>query len=91
MIDETLARSGRQRLAQIAVTSFGQIIHQLQQSDHAAVLGSRVAQQWAQYLQIQPLPFELPRYSSLLCWGSRSETDSGVQWLKARILDIARA
>ncbi|RYY54731.1 MAG: LysR family transcriptional regulator, partial [Comamonadaceae bacterium] len=40
MIDEKLAATGRQRLAQIAVTSFGQIVHQLRNSDHAAVLGA---------------------------------------------------
>ena len=91
LIDETLARCGRQRLAQIAVTSFAQIIHQLQHSDHAAVLGSRVAAQWAQHLHIQPLPFELPRYSSLMCWAARSAGDMAVLWLRSRILELVRA
>ena len=91
LIDETLARDGRQRLAQIAVTSFGQILHQLLNSDHAAVLGSDVAVQYADQLHIQPLPFELPAYSSLLCWDSRSDGDAGVQWLKGEILRIAAA
>ncbi|TWO69421.1 LysR family transcriptional regulator [Caenimonas sedimenti] len=86
LIDETLARQGRQRLAQIAVTSFGQIVHQLLHSDHAAVLGGRVARQFAAQLHIQPLPFELPGYSSLLCWDARSDADAGVQWLKGEIL-----
>jgi DNA-binding transcriptional LysR family regulator len=91
LIDETLARGGRQRLAQIAVTSFGQILHQLLNSDHAAVLGSGVAAQYADQLHIQPLPFELPTYSSLLCWDPRSDGDAGVQWLKGEILRIAAA
>lgn len=89
LIDETLAHSGRQRLAQIAVSSFGQIVHQLQNSDHAAVLGGRVARQFAAQLHIQPLPFELPGYQSLLCWDNRSDTDGGVQWLKQQIVHIA--
>ena len=88
LIDETLARAGRQRLAQIAVSSFGQIVHQLQHSDHAAVLGRRVALQYEDVLHIQPLPFELPAYQSLLCWDSRSDSDAGVQWLKARIVEL---
>jgi DNA-binding transcriptional LysR family regulator len=88
LIDETLAKSGRQRLAQIAVTSFGQIVHQLRHSDHAAVLGGRVARQFADELHIQALPFELPGYQSLLCWDARSATDGGVQWLKAQIAGI---
>ncbi len=91
LIDETLARSGHQRLAQIAVTSFGQIVHQLRHSDHAAVLGGRVARQFADELHIQPLPFELPGYSSLLCWDARSDADAGIQWLKGEILRILDA
>ena len=89
LIDETLAATGRQRLAQIAVTSFGQIIHQLRHSDHAAVLPHRVAQNHAGQLRLQPLPFELPTYRSLLCWHARSDGDPGVQWLKSEILRIA--
>lgn len=91
LIDQTLARSGRQRLAQIAVTSFGQIVHQLRHSDHAAVLGGRVAREFAEQLHIQPLPFELPGYRSLLCWDAHSEDDAGVQWLKDEITRIMAA
>lgn len=87
-IDETLARLGRQRLAQMAVTSFGQIVHQLQHSDHAAVLGSRVAAAYAGLLHLQPLPFELPHYQALLCWDSRAAGDAGIRWLKAEILRV---
>ncbi len=85
-IDEILARSGRHRLAQFAVTSFGQIVHQLQHSDHAAVLGSRIAAAHTDKLHVQPLPFELPSYHALLCWDVRAEGDAGIQWLKTEIL-----
>lgn len=85
-IDQLLARRGRHRLAQFAVTSFGQIVHQLEHSDHAAVLGRRVAETFADKLHIQPLPFELPTYQSLVCWHARAEADVGIQWLKREIL-----
>lgn len=91
LIDETLARAGRRRLAQIAVSSFGQIVHQLLHSDHAAVLGGRVARHYADVLRIQPLPFELPAYQSLLCWDSRTDGDAGVQWLKQQIVEAVAA
>lgn len=91
LIDETLARAGRRRLAQIAVSSFGQIVHQLLHSDHAAVLGGRVARHYADVLHIQPLPFELPAYQSLLCWDSRTDGDAGVQWLKQQIVAAVAA
>jgi DNA-binding transcriptional LysR family regulator len=89
VIDETLAREGRQRLAQLAVTSFGQIVHQLCHSDHAAVLGGRVARAFADVLHIQPVPFELPAYQSLVCWDARAENDGGIRWLRDRIVQIA--
>ncbi len=90
LIDQTLARTGRRRLAQLAVSSFGQIVHQLLHSDHAAVLGGRVARHYADVLHIQPLPFALPGYHSLLCWDARCATDGGIQWLKHRIQAIVQ-
>lgn len=89
-IDELLAQRGMQRHAQVAVTSFGQIVHHLLHSDHAAVIGSRVAQQFGNALHVQPAPLELPGYEALLCWDARSDPDGGVQWLKGRIAAIVR-
>lgn len=88
MIDEALAREGRQRLAQFAVTSFGQIVHQITDGGYAAVLGNRVAQAHADRLLIRELPFGLPRYQSYLAWNARSDGDAGVQWLKTQVLTL---
>jgi DNA-binding transcriptional LysR family regulator len=87
-IDETLRQAGHARLAQIAVSSFGQIVHQLLHSDHAAVLGRRVALQYADCLCIRDLPFALPRYQSLLCWSIGAAADPGVAWLREQVADI---
>lgn len=91
LIDEALARAGLQRRVQMAVSSFGQIVHQLEHSDHAAVLGSRVAAAYAGRLQVLPLPFELPHYHALLCWPARAARDPGIRWLKEEILRIMDA
>ena len=88
VIDDTLSRTGHQRLTQIAVSSFGQIIDLLQHSDHGAVVASRVAHAHADALCIHTLPFELPKYQMLLCWDARASADAGVQWLKGQILQI---
>lgn len=88
LIDETLLETGHQRKAQIAVTSFGQILSLLQLGNHAAVLPNRVAQAHADDLHVQPLPFALPHYQSLLCWDARAHGDAGIAWLKAEILHI---
>ena len=89
-IDAILAASGRQRKARMVVSSFAQIIHQLEHSDYAAVLGHRIALTHANKLVAQALPFELPTYSSFLCWDKKAEQDLGVEWLKSQILAIAR-
>ena len=91
LIDATLARQGLRRRVQVAVTSFAQIVHLLEHSDHAAVLGSRVATSFGDRLQVQPLPFELPRYRALVCWPARAAHDAGLRWLRDQLLDIAQA
>ena len=89
-IDDLLARAGRQRQAQIAVTSFAQIVHMLRHSDHAAVLAERVARQHAEHLEIRPLPFDSPRYHALVCWHHRAEGDSGAMWLRDQVVACVR-
>jgi DNA-binding transcriptional LysR family regulator len=89
LIDATLARQGLRRRVQVAVTSFAQIVHLLEHSDHAAVLGSRVAASFGDRLRVQPLPFELPRYRALVCWPSRTGHDAGLRWLRDQLLQIA--
>lgn len=91
LVDDVLQRAGHRRLPQIAVSSFAQIVHQLLHSDHAAVMGRRVALHYADQLHIQPLPFELPGYSSLLCWSPRGEADPGATWLREQVLQILAA
>jgi DNA-binding transcriptional LysR family regulator len=91
VIDETLARAGRLRPAQIAVSSFGQIVDLLQRSDHAAVIAARVARTHGDRVLAHALPFDLPGYRMLLCWDARSAADPAVQWLKAEVLAIFEA
>jgi DNA-binding transcriptional LysR family regulator len=91
LIDATLARQGLRRRVQVAVTSFAQIVHLLEHSDHAAVLGGRVAASFGERLRVQPLPFELPRYRALVCWPARAAHDAGLRWLRDQLLQIATA
>ena len=89
-IDEILAATGNQRRAQMVVSSFSQIFHQLEHSDYAAVLGQRVALTHADKLVTRSLPFDLPTYSSFLCWDKKSVHDPGIEWLKRQILAIVQ-
>jgi DNA-binding transcriptional LysR family regulator len=91
LIDATLARQGLRRRVQVAVTSFAQIVHLLEHSDHAAVLGGRVAASFGARLRVRPLPFELPRYRALVCWPARAAHDAGLRWLRDQLLEIAAA
>ncbi|MDT4833222.1 PCP degradation transcriptional activation protein [compost metagenome] len=89
LIDQVLARQGRTRSMRVAMTSFGQIVDLLAQTDHVAVLPLRVAERFRDRLAVHPLPFELPGYRSVVCWNRRSNSDAGVLWLKDALLRIA--
>ena len=88
LIDEVLARLGRQRATQVAMTSFGQIVDLLVQTDHVAVMPQRVTRRYPELLVTHALPFELPGYRTVLCWNQRSNSDKGVLWLKDALLRI---
>ncbi|VWX61374.1 LysR family transcriptional regulator [Burkholderiales bacterium 8X] len=90
-IDQILARAGRRRHIQVAVTSFSQMVDLLAEGEMVAVIPQRVASWYAKQLQAAPLPFELPRYRLYLCWDPRSNADDAVLWLKDRILELGKA
>ena len=90
LIDATLARQGLRRCVQVAVTSFAQIVHLLEHSDHAAVLGSRVARPSASGCACSRCPSNC-RYRALVCWPARAAHDAGLRWLKDQLLAIAAA
>ena len=90
-IDQIVGRAGRQRQAQVAVTTFAQLADILSRTDHVAVFPARVAARYSGTLAIHPLPFDLPHYGMYLCASARAEADPGMQWLHASIQRIARA
>jgi len=90
LIDQVLARQGRQRSMSVAMTSFGQIVDLLAQTDHVAVMPLRVAARFDALLAVHPLPFELQGYRSVVCWNRRSNSGAGVLWLKDALLRIGR-
>ncbi|MFY9511584.1 MAG: LysR family transcriptional regulator [Rubrivivax sp.] len=85
-IDAALQREGRRRNAQVAVTTFSQMVDVLVRTDHLAVMPERVVQTHADKLQQLALPIPLPDYQLFVCWDSRSNGDAGLQWLKAMVL-----
>ena len=90
-IDQMLARQGRRRYIQVAVTTFSQMADLLESSDMLAVFPQRVARWYADRLASAPLPLDLPDYRLYLCWDARSNADEGVLWLKAKVLEVGRA
>ncbi len=88
IIEDVLQGLGRQRLAQIAVNSFGQLVELLQRSDHGAVIASRVARSFSAQLQTHALPFELPTYRQFICTCTRVDEDAGIRWLAAQVRQI---
>jgi DNA-binding transcriptional LysR family regulator len=82
LIDAALQREGRTRQAQLAVTTFSQMVDVLVRTDHVAVMPQRVAHTHADRLQQQALPIELPNYQLFVCWDRRGHADAGLQWLR---------
>lgn len=90
LIDQVLSRMGHTRTMSVAMTSFGQIVDLLAQTDYVAVMPLRVADRFRDVLAVHPLPFELQGYRSVVCWNRRSNSDAGVLWLKDALLRIGR-
>ncbi|MBN9409782.1 MAG: LysR family transcriptional regulator [Burkholderiales bacterium] len=88
VIDETLRQQGRERMAQVALGGFGQIVDLLQHSDMGAVIARRVADAYADQLAQHAAPFGLPTYRQLICWDARSDHDPATQWLTDEIRRI---
>lgn len=88
LVDERLAALGRARVAQVAVTSFGQMLDLLDASDHVAILPGVVARTHAQRLCVHPLPVEVPGYTLYVCWHRRSGADAGLRWLRDELVRI---
>lgn len=89
-IDRTLARDGRLRHAQVAVTSFSQMSEILAVTDHIAIFPRRVAVHYAGTLASYEPPLDIPPYRVYLCWNARSNADSAVMWLKDEVLRLGR-
>jgi DNA-binding transcriptional LysR family regulator len=85
-IDAALHQQGRQRLAQLAVTTFSQMVDVLAHTDHVAVMPQRVASAHGDRLQLHTLPLPVPDYRLFACGDRRQQTDGGVQWLLARVV-----
>jgi DNA-binding transcriptional LysR family regulator len=89
-VDQILARHGRSRLVQAAVTTFSQMAALLAESDLQAVFPNRVARKYAAMLEATPLPFALPSYRLFLCWDARSNADPAVAWLRDEVVRLSR-
>ena len=82
---------GRRRLANVALTSFAQIVDLLVHTDHTAVVPWRIAQMHQARLSVHPVPLALPNYQLFVCWDRRSNADAGVLRLKDALVRIGTA
>lgn len=88
-VDQALARKGRQRLVQAAVSTFSQMVELMCGDAHSALIAvfpQRVARHYAAQLASAALPVELPDYRLYVCWAERSNADPAVLWLRDEIL-----
>jgi DNA-binding transcriptional LysR family regulator len=90
-VDQALARKGRERHVQAAVTTFNQMVDLMCHSDVIAVFPQRVARHYTEQLACAAPPIELPNYRLYVCWAERANADPAVLWLKDEILRMGQA
>jgi DNA-binding transcriptional LysR family regulator len=90
-LDETLAALGRKRKVCLSIAQFLLGPRLVAQSDMLMTIGKRLAQSFAQELDvtIYPLPFKSPGFRIVQAWHVRLDRDPLQKWLRTQIHEIA--
>lgn len=89
VVDEELARRGRQRDVVLSVPQCNLVPAVLSRTDYLCTLPSRFLQRYADTLDSFPLPFDSPAFNIVMAWHPRSDNDPGHRWLRQQWLDEA--
>jgi DNA-binding transcriptional LysR family regulator len=89
VMDEALAKLGRERTVALSVQQFTLAPAILQSTDYVSTLPSRCVGCFADRLDAFELPFASPQFALLLAWHPRNDSDPGNQWLRGHLLEVA--
>jgi len=91
-VDEWLAEQGLERRIALVVSHFLSAPLIVANTDMILALPKRTAEQFARMapLKIMPLPFELPRYGSVMIWHPLHDKEPAHGWLRAQIRQVCQ-
>jgi LysR family transcriptional activator of mexEF-oprN operon len=92
VVDEELARLGRERRVVLGLTSFALLPLVLAGTDMLATVPDIVAETLAAHggLRIDPTPFPAPANTVLLAWRGATDGDPAEKWLRNKIVETLR-
>lgn len=92
IVDDVLARIGKERRVVVTVPHFLVVPHLLSATDLIVTLAERVARTFAPLfdLVIKPPPLDVPGFSVSLLWHERVHGDPAARWLRGLVADVAK-
>lgn len=93
LVDQLLAREGKERRVARAVPFFLAGLQLVSQTDYLLTVPERLAQAWAERLQLRVLepPLAFTPYAIVQLWHPRHEADAGHRFLRRHVMEAARA
>ena len=91
-VDDALARLGGKRRITVFTRHYQSAILLAEREDLIATIPSKLASLHSSDsgLVIKPPPFEIPPFELKMAWSPLLQHNSGHQWLRRLILDVAR-
>jgi DNA-binding transcriptional LysR family regulator len=91
LVDDALHVLGRSRRIAAAVPHFLVGPHLIASSDLIATLATRVANTFADALDLvtMPPPLSLPKFQMAVAWHERNQDDPPHRWLREQLLTVA--
>lgn len=90
IIDEALARAGRERTIVASVTGFSSALALARGSDLVATVPERHTGRLREGLRTFELPFAVEEFTVSLLWHPRLDADPAHRWLRACVRDVCR-
>ncbi len=91
LVETLLLEKNLNARVEVVTTSFSSVPQVLVGTERIAIMHTRLAAKWAEFLplKVMPIPIDLPRMKWGLQWHQYRDLDPGTQWMKQLILDIS--
>ncbi|OZI42390.1 LysR family transcriptional regulator [Bordetella genomosp. 4] len=87
-VDMILEKLGVTRKVVATVPSYNQVALVLSQTDAVASLPQKLLQRYAAFVDLLPLPFDIPSFRLAMAWHPRAHSDPAGIWIRNRFQDV---